>query len=394
MKNNDRRSRGVGQDLWHDQEKNPRLMGCTNCPFLNLCGGICVGRGPFDCMQHCCGKPEECDAVCPRAPARFSWRVREIRGFGLENIRRFPSLGPYSLPEAIPLIYDGSGRHTPFVYDAVALPLFNLYERRTGALKFSSPEALGERFKFDPRTKLVLSGVAKDPSVENWWKVASDETLRALKRLGVYIVTVPNFSVFTNRPRFDDLHSIKRIALCWERFMSFGIQAAFHVNARTDHDYTRLGDFISARPEVEFISFEFGTGAGWPARLEWHVTNLCRLAARVDRDLKLIIRGGLHSIPRLKQEFSSVSVIETTSYTKTFSRRRASLSEGELVWNASTTTPGEPLDELFESNAIYVRKYVRGLNRAGAGGALNTIPAQNGDGESSEIGFLDNPSAP
>ncbi len=344
MRNSNRRVRGAHQALWHDEAKNPLLMGCTNCPFLKLCGGIYVGRGPFDCMQYCCGKPEECDAVCPRVPSRFSWRIREINGFSLDNIRRFSSLRPRSLPEAVPLIYHGFGRRSPFVYDAVALSLFSLYDRRTGTMKFSSPEELGERFKFDPRTKLVLSGVEKDRSVENWWKVASDETLRALKRLGVYIVTVPNFSVFTNRPRFDDLHSIKRIALCWERLMSFGIQAALHVNARTDHDYARLGDFISARPEVEYISFEFGTGAGWRDRLEWHVNNLCRLAARANRDLKLIIRGGLHSIPRLKEAFCSVSVIETTSFTKTFSRRRASLFGGRLVWETSLTKPGEPLD--------------------------------------------------
>jgi hypothetical protein len=392
MKRTNRRRRGVDQSLWHDNSRNPLLMGCIPCPFLKVCGGISVGRGRFDCMQYCCGTPATCDAVCPATPSRFSWRVREINGFGLNNVRRFHSLGPSPLPEAIPMIYHGSRRQTSFAYDAVAISLYHLYDRRTGAVKFSSREEIADRFKFDPNTNLVLSGVAQDRSVENWWRVASDETLRSLKRLGIYIVTVPNFSVFTNRPRFDDLHSIKRIVLTWERFMSAGIQAALQVNARTDHDYVRLGNFISARPEVEYISFEFGTGAGWPDRLEWHVRNLCRLGKSVNHDLRLIIRGGLHAIPRLREAFSSVNVIETSSFTKTWSRQRASLSEGKLVWKASPSKPGEPLDELFESNVTYFRKYIRALNRVGREDSLCSLPAQHGNQESSEIRLLNDTS--
>jgi hypothetical protein len=98
-------------------------------------------------MQYCCGKPAKCYAVCPRTPSRFSWRIREIKGFGLENIRKFQALGPSSLPEAIPLIYHGSRRQTSFAYDAVAISLYHLYDRRTGTLKFSSLEELGARCK-------------------------------------------------------------------------------------------------------------------------------------------------------------------------------------------------------------------------------------------------------
>jgi hypothetical protein len=155
MKTNDDVRTKTSRILWHNSAENPRLMGCTTCPLRELCGGLNVGPGRFDCMQHCCGKPAVCDAVCPKKPSEFAWRLREIKGFSLEEIGRVPYLGPSSLPEAIPLIYHGSGRQTPFVYDSVALSLYQVYERGTGAIKFSSLEELGQQFRFSPDAKVV-----------------------------------------------------------------------------------------------------------------------------------------------------------------------------------------------------------------------------------------------
>jgi hypothetical protein len=164
------------------------------------------------------------------------------------------------------------------------------------------------------------------------------------------------------------------------------------VNARTDHDYNRWGDFISGRPEVEYVSFEFGTGAGWPDRFEWHVRNLCRLGKGVDHDLNLILRGGIQAIPRLRDAFSSISVIQTTSFKKTMLRQRASLLEGRLVWDACPSYPGERLHDRFECNAIFFRKNVRALNRLGMENVLTALPAQHRNAEPPEVRLLNDPS--
>ena len=52
--------------------------------------------------------------------------------------------------------------------------------------------------------------------------------------LGVEMVNSPNFSLFTNVTRHDNLHNMKRIALTSAEFMAGGMPCALHVNVRTD----------------------------------------------------------------------------------------------------------------------------------------------------------------
>ena len=42
--------------------------------------------------------------------------------------------------------------------------------------------------------------------------------MSTLRDLGIALVSVPNFSLFLNVPRPDNLHSMKRIALGWAEF--------------------------------------------------------------------------------------------------------------------------------------------------------------------------------
>jgi hypothetical protein len=92
------------------------------------------------------------------------------------------------------------------------------------------------------------------------------DAIRALRSLGVTLVTTPNFSLFIDQPRWDDLHSQKRIMIVHEEFLSEGLPAALHVNARTERDWERWTEYIAARPELTHIAFEFATGAGLGAQ--------------------------------------------------------------------------------------------------------------------------------
>ena len=71
--------------------------------------------------------------------------------------------------------------------------------------------------------------------------------------------------------------------------IGFGVAAALHLNARTDHDYARWTKFVAERPEVTMVAFEFATGAGYSERLEWHVDRLCALATAAGHELTLIV---------------------------------------------------------------------------------------------------------
>ena len=97
------------------------------------------------------------------------------------------------------------------------------------------------------------------------------------------------------------MYNIKRIAKAWQEFVSGGLRCALHLNARTTRDYQRLAEFIKAREEVTNVVFEFGTGAKWPGRQEFHLRHLAWLAAHVGRPLHLTMVGGMNAIPALAQ---------------------------------------------------------------------------------------------
>ena len=107
----------------------------------------------------------------------------------------------------------------------------------------------------------------------------ANASMQTLRDLGIALVTTPNFSLFTNVPRPDNLHGMKRIALSWAELMAAEFRPRCISMLGPTHDYARWTTFFAERPEVTMVAFEFGTGAGSPDRLEWHVDRLCALAA-------------------------------------------------------------------------------------------------------------------
>jgi hypothetical protein len=144
---------------------------------------------------------------------------------------------------------------------------------------------------------------------------------------------------------------MKRIALVHEEFLSEGLPAALHVNARTDRDWCRWCDYIAARPEVTHIAFEFATGAGWAGRVDWHVNHLIQLAAEVDRPLHLVVRGGGNMLATLNKAFSGITFLETSAFLKTIKRQGATLTaSGTVAWSSCPTDLTKPLDRLLTKN--------------------------------------------
>src|SRR3546814_9232947 len=99
--------------------------------------------------------------------------------------------------------------------------------------------------------------------------------------------------LLTDVPRTDNLHAMKRILMATVEMMQAGLPTALHANARTERDFERWGELIAERPEIQYLAFEFATGAGRGERLDWHVAQLTALAARVPPRLGLVVRGGM-----------------------------------------------------------------------------------------------------
>jgi hypothetical protein len=72
------------------------------------------------------------------------------------------------------------------------------------------------------------------------------------------------------------MHAMKRIGTTWQEIVAAGIPGAYHLNARTPHDYRRLARFIAARAEVGDVAFEFKTGAAWRKRRGFHLAELAQ----------------------------------------------------------------------------------------------------------------------
>lgn len=348
-----------------DQPNLPTSIGCPTCPQYMQCGGLHTELRQFDCLAHCCGQPSTCTKVCRNKPRDFTLRVREIGGFDLKNVARGPELLAPPLPAFVPLLYHNSGRSGLLPQQAVALSLYALFDKRTGTGRYADRQALCDAYGIHINTSIVLSGTHQDPPLERWWQFGETrrrQIISYLLMLGIDLVTTPNYSLFANTPRWDDLHSLKRIATTYAEFIDEGLPAALHVNGRNDNDFLHWKEFIRERPEISHLSYEFGTGAKFSERITQHVNWLCSLAEDVKRPLTLVVRGGLDALPSLSSSFSSVVFIDTSVFMRTMKRRLA-VREGNkgLAWRSSPTLPGASLNTLFLHNASEMQATVEFL---------------------------------
>jgi hypothetical protein len=346
------------QRLWDDATRQAKSLGCPTCLEHDHCGGVHTDAGVLDCRDLCsCKDKSRCDMVCRFNPGLFVARMREVRGLGFANAPRAPANGVPTVPMIVPFVDHRYGRSATLDEPAVALSLYELVNLATGSSHVTSRAELADRFRIPEGASVIVSGVDKDNPIERWWELKDRPAiLKTLKALGVALVTTPNYSVLTDVPRTDNLHAMKRILLAWTEMAQAGLPAALHVNSRTMHDFVRWGDLIAERPEIEILAFEFATGCGRGERIDWHVAQLCALAARVGRPLALVIRGGGRKLSDLRRHFAHVLLIETEAFSRTIRRRRAHLTEsGRLKWAKFPTPKGAPLDDLLAHNIALVR---------------------------------------
>ena len=325
-------------------------LGCIDCPEKGICGGQTVDGASFSCLDNCCGDPTTCQIVCPNAHI-YADRVREVQGFQFETPQ-----GPFhsvkQLPPYIPLFFHGSALKDGVSAPASAIPLYRFFDRH-GDCRFADIEAVRTAFKLQPGSRIILSGVAQDREVEKWWKLerkGRQKAIANLRRLGIAMVTTPNFSLIVDRPRWDDLHSMRRIVLSYHELICEGQPAALHVNGRTRTDFRRWGDYIANHPEVTHIAYEFTTGTRNPGRMMQHTRWLCELSTASSQRLGLFLRGGSMVGGMLAENFD-VSFIDSSPFEKAQHREVAILDEdGNRDWIKHLTDVGQPVDALLEEN--------------------------------------------
>jgi hypothetical protein len=202
-----------------------------------------------------------------------------------------------------------------------------------------------------PQTALLVTGVSYEQPIEDYWSPARGAGfLDDLAALAPAMVTTPNFSLFSDKPREDNLYNMKRIAICWQELASRGIPTALHLNARTDHDWRRWQEFLIAHSEIGSVAFEFGTGAAPAARARWYLRQLVALAAAVGRRLQLVVRGGRALLPELRPHFRQVTFIAPDPLMRARKRRALVTLLGRPRWRKVAYRRGEKVDQLFLRN--------------------------------------------
>lgn len=351
------------KSLFHNPNYTSGL-GCSVCPEKNDCGGEFTPN-LFDCMTKCCNNPKECDYICKKDIESFLEYFHSVNGFAFEDIPRVVAVPFPLLPYTIPLINNFSNRTKPLQVGAVAIQLRHLFNHNTGIIKFESKEHLANHFGFSTNAKIIISGVSKDVSLEDYWFLSRDNNKLAkhISRLKPDLITSPNFSVFLDSPRYDNLFNMKRILICWSELYSYGIPTSIHLNARTDRDWDRWIEFIKEREEVNSISFEFATGASFAKRGKWHTANLIRIASEVKRNIQLVIRGGYKYLNELHKAFPNLVYIDTTSFIKSVKRQALIWQdENNFQWVSAASPEMENIDELLsfniEQNSLLLSKKI------------------------------------
>lgn len=346
--------------LWHQPKLTPSL-GCIGCRERGDCGGLQTEASVFDCMTHCCRQPETCTKMCRAKPRDFALKLREISGFDLSNIPSNAGIYVPPLPRCVPVLFHGNKRDRKFPGDTVALSLYRIINKSNGIPRFSTHEEVCEAYNLNIGTRIILTGTEQDPPLERWWRYGSGrvDILAKIANLGVVLATTPNFSLFPDTPRWDDLHSMKRIGIVHSEFMAAGIASALHVNGRTDTDFLRWAHFLNEHEETTHIAYEFTTGSGWARRANLHADWLSELASRVNRPLHLVMRGGIELLPPLGKAFANITVLETSAFMKTMKRQRATVEgNSRIVWSSCPTEHGIALDDLFEFNVATTRDMI------------------------------------
>jgi hypothetical protein len=297
--------------------------------------------------------------VCPNDPGQYAKRLKEIRGFTLENIERCAPVNFERLDGYAPLIHHAYSRRDAFSGEVVAVSLYELLDRN-GAPRYVSRSDIAKQFRIRSDAKLIVSGVHVDSMLERIWRSTHRESIAIMLRsLDVSLLTSPNFSVYNNVPRTENLYNIKRNALIAQEFLERRVPVALHINACTDTDYLRYAKFLTERPEFEAISFEFITGPGYPSRVGWHVKKLIDLSTIVARPLQLILRGGTSTVGILSRVFANLIVIDSDPLQRALRRKRMIFgNDGRMKYIDNRLPEGEPIDNLLVENALAAKAEV------------------------------------
>jgi Domain of unknown function (DUF4417) len=329
-------------------------LGCQDCFARNECGGLHT-PGAIDCFCHCCNKPERCTYLCPRSKNFLAvWRDTG----GITITTPFLRQDHTTLPAYVPVIQHGNKRTTPLTVPWAALTTFDVTRRdKRHKDMLRDPGELRAKFQLEPSTALLLSSVAPDNELEMYWKLRHHRHLaEGIKAINPAHVIAPNFSLFRDVPRFDNLANIKRSITCAEELSKAGLSVIPYVAGITATDWERWADFLKEQEDITMVCKEFQTGPSKKTVGEWHIHRLQEFQQRLGRELHLVAVGGRRHRQNLRA-FGSLTIIDSVPFMRTMHRRQLCTNG----WQDAPTPHGAPLDDLLAHN---ITAYTARINQS------------------------------
>ena len=191
-----------------------------------------------------------------------------------------------------------------------------------------------------------------DHFLEKYWRYArAHRTAEQLAELGLFGMTVPNFSYFSDAPRTDILYNRRRGMIVASQLSAAGVGVIPHLNALTPGDWDLWARLLNDQPQLRFVAKEFQTGLSHLRRGEDAIRDLARLQDRAGHELHPILIGAGRYVADATRYFRRFTIVDSRPFMGTVKRRRfIPNGQDEQEWVKNPTEKGDPLDSLLGLN--------------------------------------------
>jgi hypothetical protein len=224
--------------------------------------------------------------------------IRLLGGLELEWPREVRHHQTHGLPAHLPVLVQAYA-------DRVDLPWIALHAGRvlgvTGrGLTPKHRRPLRDVYRLAPRTRLALEFYVEDRVLEGLWANRRC-VIRELQQLGLDLLLSPNFSVWRDHSRFEQLVQQRRSFAFYHELLDAGLPAIPDVGwSRFEPDGRLWAEWINSQPDLRAISiFCGGRKIHAERRALRETVEDIALFHRAVRPEVAFVLGGVHAIKRL-----------------------------------------------------------------------------------------------
>ena len=262
---------------------------CDRCPAANRCG-----RTPNFCLRGRCG---DCADPLLRMDVRQAV-IDHLGGLDLAWRRPVRHPQPADLPDHLPVLVQAYA-------DAVDVPWVALHGGRVfgAAGRGITPKhriPLSDAYRLGTKTKIALELYVEDRVLEGLWS-SRRTIIRELPALGFDLILAPNFSVWRDHSRFEQLVQQRRAFAFYHELVEAGLPAVPDVGWSLFEPDGRLwAEWINGQPDLRAVSIFCGGRKIHAERRALRETmEDIALFHRAVRPEVIFILGGVHAPERL-----------------------------------------------------------------------------------------------